>query len=125
MEQGSGRRGAAGQGADILPGTLEMLVMKTLTIGALHGYAILREIRRRTGDALVVEEGSLYPALHRMERRGWIDAEWGASESNRKAKFYRLTRAGRAELRARTAGWERLVDAISKVLEGKPSPEGR
>ena len=99
--------------------------MKTLTIGALHGYAILREIRRRTGDALVVEEGSLYPALHRMERRGWIDAEWGASESNRKAKFYRLTRAGRAELRARTAGWERLVDAISKVLEGKPSTEGR
>lgn len=106
-------------------GALEMLVLKTLSIGALHGYAILREIRRRTGDALVVEEGSLYPALHRMERRGWIEAEWGQSESNRKAKFYSLTRAGRAELRSRTAGWERLVAGIASVLEGRPGAEGR
>jgi transcriptional regulator len=101
---------------ELLPGTLEMLVLKTLAVGPLHGYAIVREIQRRSREALVVEEGSLYPALHRMERRGWIDAEWGASESNRRAKYYRLTRSGRAELRSRTASWGRLSEAIARVL---------
>ena len=102
---------------DLLPGTLEMLVLKVLTIGPLHGYAIVREIQRRSSDALVVEEGSLYPALHRMERRGWIDAEWGASDSNRRAKFYELTRAGRTELKAQTATWERTTGVITQILE--------
>ena len=102
---------------DLLPGTLELLVLKTLTNGALHGYAIVREIQRRSAEALTVEEGSLYPALHRMERRGWIDAEWGASESNRRAKFYVLTKLGRIELRSQTANWQRMSGAITQVLE--------
>jgi transcriptional regulator len=101
---------------DLLPGTLEMMVLKCLTVGPLHGYAISRRIRDRSRDALVVEEGSLYPALHRMERRGWIEAEWGLSESNRRAKYYRLTRAGRRELKARTASWERLSGAVAQVM---------
>lgn len=102
---------------DLLPGTLEMIVLKTLTIGALHGYAIQREIRRRSNEVLAVEEGSLYPALHRMEKRGWIDAEWGASESNRKAKFYSLTKAGRAELKQRAADWNAVSGAVQRVLD--------
>jgi transcriptional regulator len=101
---------------DLMPGTLELLVLKTLTIGPLHGYAIVREIQRRSSDALVVEEGSLYPALHRMERRGWIDAEWGASDSNRRAKFYELTKSGRAELKSQAASWQRFSDAVGQVL---------
>jgi transcriptional regulator len=101
---------------DLLPGTLDLLVLKTLLVGPLHGYAIAREIQRRSGDVLAVEEGSLYPALHRMERRGWIDAEWGQSESNRKAKFYRVTRAGKAELRQQTAEWMRVSGAVQRVL---------
>lgn len=105
---------------ELLPGTLELLVLKVLSTGARHGYAIVREIQRRSSDALVVEEGSLYPALHRMERRGWIDAEWGASESNRRAKFYALTRRGRSELAQQTASWRRMSMAIDGVL----APEG-
>jgi len=101
---------------DLLPGTLELLVLKTLTIGPLHGYAIVREIQRRSSDTLVVEEGSLYPALHRMERRGWIDAEWGVSDSNRRAKFYELTRVGRTELKSQVASWQRFSDAVGQVL---------
>jgi PadR family transcriptional regulator, regulatory protein PadR len=101
----------------LLPGTLELLVLKTLSIGPLHGYAIVREIQRRSADVLVVEEGSLYPALHRMERRGWIDAQWGQSESNRRAKYYGLSKAGRAELKVQTASWLRLSEAIAQVLD--------
>ena len=101
---------------DLLPGTLEMMALKCLTVGQLHGYAISRRIRERSRDALAVEEGSLYPALHRMERRGWIEPEWGLSESNRRAKYYRLTRAGRRELKAREATWERLSGAVAKVM---------
>ena len=113
----------ADQKQELLPGTLEMLVLKTLSMGQMHGYAIVREIQRRTADALVVEEGSLYPALHRMERRGWIDAEWGQSESNRRAKYYRLTKAGRAELKAQTASWARMSGAIAQVLGAQLSAE--
>jgi transcriptional regulator len=101
----------------LFPGTLELLVLKTLTIGPLHGYAIVREIQRRSADALTIEEGSLYPALHRMERRGWIDADWGQSDANRRAKYYTLTKTGRAELKTQTASWQRMADAIGQVLE--------
>jgi transcriptional regulator len=104
---------------ELLPGTLEMLVLKTLTAGRLHGYAIVREIRRRTDDVLQVEEGSLYPALHRMEQRGWIEAEWGPSESNRRAKYYVLTKSGRAELRVRTTQWIEVSGAVQRVLEAQ------
>ncbi len=101
---------------ELLPGTLELLVLKVLASGPHHGYSIVREIQRRSADALVVEEGSLYPALHRMERRGLIDAEWGASESNRRAKFYSLTSAGRRELTALASNWRRMSVAIEGVL---------
>ncbi len=100
----------------LLPGTLELLVLKVLSSAPHHGYAIVREIQRRSADALVVEEGSLYPALHRMERRGLIDAEWGVSESNRRAKFYSLTSAGRRELTALSSNWRRMSVAIEGVL---------
>jgi transcriptional regulator len=105
---------------ELLPGTLELLVLKVLAGEAKHGYAIVREIQRRSADVLNVEEGSLYPALYRMERQGWIEAEWGQSESNRRAKFYALTRSGRRELAAQTAQWRRMSVAIEGVL----APEG-
>src|SRR6185503_2692854 len=104
---------------DLLPGTLEMLVLKTLTRGPLHGYAIARAIQDRTREVLQVEEGSLYPALHRMERREWVESEWGPSESNRRAKFYKLTRTGRRELESRAAAWERVSAAIAQVMQAR------
>lgn len=100
----------------LLHGTLEALILKTLVAGPLHGYAIARSIEERTGDAVPVEEGSLYPALYRMERRGWLEAEWGTSELGRRAKLYRLTHAGRAHLRTATATWRRFSTAVSRVL---------
>lgn len=103
----------------LLPGTLEMLVLKTLARGPQHGYAIARSIQEKSADVLRIEEGSLYPALHRMERRGWIDAEWGPSESNRRAKFYGLTKAGREELKVQTENWSRVSGAIEQVLEAR------
>jgi PadR family transcriptional regulator len=102
--------------ADYLPGTLESLVLKTLTRGPMHGYAIARLIEDVTGQALLVEEGSLYPALYRMEKRGWIDAEWGTSELGRKAKFYRLTRRGRQQLASDTEAWATFAAAVNKIL---------
>jgi PadR family transcriptional regulator, regulatory protein PadR len=101
---------------DLLYGTLDALVLKALSWGPRHGYAIARWLEETTDDALQVEEGSLYPALYRMERRGWVTAEWGTSELNRRAKFYRLTPRGRARLRAETAQWQNFVRAVSKVL---------
>ena len=101
---------------DILQGTLDILVLKTLSWGPRHGYAIARWIRDTTDDALRVEEGALYPALHRLERRGLVEAEWGLSENNRRAKFYQLTTAGRRQLRADAVSWERYSAAIGKVL---------
>jgi PadR family transcriptional regulator, regulatory protein PadR len=106
----------------LLQGTLELLILKTLSRGPAHGYGIARWIEEATEDALRVEEGSLYPALHRMERKGWIEAEWGASENNRKAKYYRLTSAGRAEFRAKTRGWSRLVAVVGKALASTARP---
>jgi len=101
---------------ELVRGTLDLLILKTLTWGALHGYAITDSIRQRTEDAILVEEGALYPALHRLEKRGWVEAEWGRSENNRRAKYYRLTTEGRARLRAREATWERYTEAVSRVL---------
>lgn len=100
----------------LLHGTLDALVLKTLASGPRHGYAIARWIEEATGELLQIEEGSLYPALYRMERKGWIEAEWGTSELNRRAKFYRLTPRGRSHLAAETEQWARFAAAVSKVL---------
>jgi transcriptional regulator len=100
----------------LLHGTLDALILKTLSSGPLHGYAIARSIEEATGEAVLIEEGSLYPALYRMERRRWVDAEWGTSELGRRAKVYRLTPAGRAQLTAETETWRKFSIGISKVL---------
>jgi transcriptional regulator len=102
--------------AELLQGTLDLLVLKTLATAPMHGYAIVQRIRQCSNEALVVEEGSLYPSLYRMEERGWISAEWGKSENNRRAKFYSLTRAGRRQLGEEMAIWERVHRAITLVL---------
>ena len=103
---------------DFLPGTLESLVLKTLARRPMHGYAIARWIEDTTDRALAVEEGSLYPALYRMERKGWIEAEWGTSELGRRAKFYRLTPAGRRQLAADAEAWAAFARAVNKVMAG-------
>ena len=102
--------------SELLHGTLEALVLKTLAAGRLHGYGIARAIEDATGGVVTVEEGSLYPALYRMERKGRIEAEWGVSELGRRAKFYRLTPRGRKELATQTAEWARFSAAVSRVL---------
>jgi transcriptional regulator len=107
---------------DLLQGTLDLLLLKTLSWGPAHGYALARWIERLTGQVLQVGEGSLYPALHRLEEREWIDSEWRVSENNRNAKFYRLTALGRQQLRAETASWTRFVEAIGKVLRTTEQP---
>jgi PadR family transcriptional regulator PadR len=101
---------------DLLQGTLDVLILKALSWGPLHGYAVVRWITHRTDDALRIEEGALYPALHRMEQREWIEAEWGVSENNRRAKFYRLTETGRRQLHAESESWRRYAEAVGKVL---------
>jgi PadR family transcriptional regulator, regulatory protein PadR len=102
--------------SELLQGTLDVLILKTLSWGPRHGYGVARWLEETTDETLRIEEGSLYPALYRMERKDWIEAEWGLSELGRKAKFYRLTPAGRARLRAEAAGWRRFSWAVSKVL---------
>jgi PadR family transcriptional regulator PadR len=102
---------------DLMQGTLDLLILRTLRAGAQHGYAIAHHIQETSDGFLQVEEGSLYPALHRMEKRGWIEAEWGLSDSRRKAKFYSLTTAGRAQLKTKTKTWQSLVGAIASVLK--------
>jgi transcriptional regulator len=102
---------------DLLQGTLAMLVLKTLGRGPLHGYGITLHIQRVSSDVLRVEEGSLYPALHRMEQDGWFSAEWGTSENNRRARYYRLTAAGRKQLADEEKNWARLTQAVASVLE--------
>jgi transcriptional regulator len=106
---------------EFVQGTLDMLILKTLAGGPLHGYAVAQHIQQASDDFLKVEEGSLYPALHRMERRGWIEAEWGLSETRRKAKYYRLTAAGRAQLKAAARNWNRCVGAIAGVMGTRPA----
>ncbi|MBZ5725760.1 MAG: PadR family transcriptional regulator [Acidobacteriia bacterium] len=98
-------------------GTLDLLILKTVALGPQHGWAISERILQTSSETLRVQQGSLYPALHRMERRGWIKAFWGVSENNRKAKFYELTRSGRRQLEAEVATWQKLSMAVSQVLE--------
>lgn len=102
---------------DVLQGTLALLILKTLARGATHGYGITVHIQRVSNDVLRVEEGSLYPALHRMEQDGWIAAEWGSSENNRRARYYRLTAAGRKQLAEEEKSWARLTQAVASVLQ--------
>jgi len=101
---------------DLLQGTLDVLVLKTLSWGPMHGYAVARWLQQVTDDVLQIEEGSLYPALHRLERRGWVESEWGVSENNRRAKYYRITVEGRRQLRAESSTWTTFSQAVSKVL---------
>jgi PadR family transcriptional regulator PadR len=101
---------------DLLRGTLDLMILKTLSWGPMHGLAVLRWIERVTGDRLQIEEGALYPALHRMEQKGWLDATWGYTEKNRKAKFYRLTPRGRRQLADELSKWSRYTEAMSLLL---------
>ena len=103
--------------SEFLQGTLDMLVLQTLVLGPAHGYTIAHAIERGSDEVLQVEHGSLYPALHRLEDRGWIASFWGTSESNRKAKYYRLTPTGRKQLIAQTTRWEQVVQAIGRILK--------
>ena len=107
---------------ELLQGTLDVLVLKTLSWGPMHGYAVARWLRQVSDDVLQVEEGSLYPALHRMERRGWVASEWGLSENNRRAKYYRLTAEGRRQLRAEAGTWATFATAVHKVLSSTVQP---
>jgi transcriptional regulator len=102
--------------ADLLQGTLDLLVLRTLAVGAAHGHTIAHIIEKRSDDLLQVQHGSLYPALHRLEDRGWVSSFWGTSENNRKARYYRLTPQGRKQLAARTSRWQQLVAAVNQVL---------
>jgi PadR family transcriptional regulator, regulatory protein PadR len=102
---------------ELVHGTVAILILKTLTWGPLHGYDISRSIRQRSGGALGLEDAALYQALHRLESKGWIAAEWGLSENNRRAKFYRLTEEGKSQLHSELSSWRAYVTAVSKVLE--------
>lgn len=111
----------AAQSLDLLRGTFDLLILKSLAAGAAHGYAIAQWIERSTGDMLDIEEGTLYPALHRLERRGLVHAEWGVSENNRRARFYGLTPGGRRSMRAEQITWSRLVRALVAAIDA-PTP---
>ena len=102
---------------DLLQGTLDLMVLRILDAGPNHGWGISQRIQQISQDVLRINQGSLYPALHRLEAQGWIDAEWGSSDNNRRAKYYRLTRAGRRQLAEETANWSRIAGAITRVLE--------
>jgi PadR family transcriptional regulator PadR len=110
------RRLVSAEDLDLLRGTLDLLILKTLSWGPMHGLAVLRWIEDVTRQRLQIEEGALYPALHRMEQRGWLDAEWGYTDRNRKAKFYSLTATGRRQLAAELSKWSRYTEAVSLVL---------
>lgn len=106
---------------DLLQGTLGILILKALLLGPAHGYAVSRYIEETTGDVLTIEEGSLYPALRRLEDRGWVTSEWGLSENNRRARFYTITNAGRKHLRNEAAVWLRYAKAVTRVLRAEPA----
>jgi PadR family transcriptional regulator, regulatory protein PadR len=108
---------------ELLQGTLDMLILRTLQWGPQHGHGIGQAIRARSDDLLTVETGSLYPALHRLQKRGWLKAEWGVSEANQRAKYYRLTAAGRAQLLREQDRWSQLVAAIGRIMNPAPSKE--
>ena len=103
---------------DVLQGTVDLLIMKTIALEPMHGWAIAQCIQQASNDLLRVQQGSLYPALHRLEHQGWITAEWGASENNRRARFYALTKAGRRQLTIERSKWERLSAGVNLVLQG-------
>ena len=115
------KRGKSPIDGEMLQGTLDLLILRTLALGPAHGHTIAHAIERRSDDVLQVEHGSLYPALHRLEDREWIASFWGTSENNRKARYYRLTAAGRKQLLEHTSRWERLVRAVNRVL--RPAEE--
>jgi len=106
--------------AELLPGTLDLLILKAVSLGELHGYGVLLRIGQISGGALTIEQGALYPALYRLEVQGLLESEWGISENSRRAKYYRLTPAGRKRLRTETESWNRLVSAITAALGAKP-----
>ena len=105
-----------GNNAELLPGTLDLLILKSVSLGKLHGYAVLLRIEQITAGALHIQQGALYPALYRLERQGLIESEWGVSDNNRRAKFYKLTALGRQRLRDEAASWNRLADAMAAAL---------
>jgi transcriptional regulator len=105
---------------DLLQGTLDMLILKAVSLGPLHGYGILLRIQQISKDRLEIQQGSLYPALYRLERQGWIASEWGESENKRKAKYYRLTVSGKRRLQSETANWNKMADVIAGVLRTSP-----
>ena len=107
---------------ELLQGTLDLIVLKTLSWGPMHGFGIARWIQRTTEDALQVEEGSLYPALYRMENRGWIKAQWALTENGRRAKYYKLTAVGKRQLVAESESWDRLTGAIGKIMTARREP---
>ena len=112
----------ANDSADLLPGTLDLLILKAASLGPMHGYGLLRRIGQISTGALTIEQGALYPALARLERQKLLDAEWGLSANNQRAKYYTLTAAGRKRLREATAGWQRLVNAMAAVLAAVADP---
>jgi PadR family transcriptional regulator, regulatory protein PadR len=105
---------------DLLQGTLDMLILKAVSLGPLHGYGVLLRIQQISKDRLQIQQGSLYPALYRLEHQGWITSEWGESDNNRKAKFYRLTAAGRRRLQEETENWNRMAGVIAGILHTSP-----
>ena len=109
-----------GKQFDLLQGTLDMLILKAVSLGPLHGYGVLLRIQQISGEQLEIQQGSLYPALYRLEHQGWITSEWGESDNNRKAKFYRLTAAGRRQLHAETKKWNRMASLIASILRTTP-----
>ena len=111
------RKDSREPGGEFMPGTLDMLIMKTVSRGAMHGYAIVQFIQRASRDVLRVEEGALYPALHRLEVRGLLKSEWGTSDNNRRAKYYRLTASGRRELDEEASYWTRVASAVTRVMQ--------
>jgi PadR family transcriptional regulator, regulatory protein PadR len=108
-------------GSDLYVGTLDVLILKALSWGPMHGYGIGRWIRQTTDDVLTVQEGALYPALHRLQRRGWLDEEWGVTDTGREAKYYRLTPAGRRQLRSEVERWRAYARAVSTALDAAPA----
>ena len=109
-----------GKQLDLLQGTLDMLILKAVSLGPLHGYGILLRIQQISHNRLEIQQGSLYPALYRVEHQGWVSSEWGESENKRKAKYYRLTAAGKRQLRSEAANWNRMADVIGGILKAVP-----
>src|SRR5208283_3700170 len=114
------RRGILDKQLELLQGTLDMLILKAISLGPLHGYGILLRIQQISKDRLTIQQGSLYPALYRLEHQGWITSEWGESENNRKAKYYRLTPSGKRKFQSEAQEWNRMADVIAGILETKP-----